>query len=80
MCAHAYNTYIYTRMHTYKYACMNCEIKHTHAHTHTYTHTHAHTHTQMHLAAYRGHPDVVKLMLEKNADPTVGNGCVCTCT
>ena len=29
--------------------------------------------TAIHLAAYRGYPDVVRLMIENNADPTVGN-------
>jgi len=29
---------------------------------------------QLHLAAYRGHPEVVKVLLASKGDPTIGNG------
>ena len=70
----------YTHIHTHKHGHMHTRMDTcTHAWTHTHTHMHGHTHihtlqqglTALHFAAWKGHVEVVEMLIKEGASPFV---------
>ena len=82
--AHTYghntHTHGHTHMHTWTYTHMDTHIRtYTHTQTRTHAHTHGHTRihtlqqglTALHFAAWKGHVEVVEMLIKEGASPFV---------